>query len=50
MMSPMNTKEMVDLHNRDLARLVEPRRWQVARRQALASFRRRRNTRDARAR
>ena len=50
MMSPMNTKEIVDLHNRDLERLVEPRGWQMARRQASASLRRRRIARDARAR
>jgi hypothetical protein len=39
MMSPMNIKDMVELHNRDLERLVEPRGWQVARRQASASLR-----------
>jgi predicted RNA binding protein YcfA (HicA-like mRNA interferase family) len=48
MMSPMNTKDMVELHNRDLERLVEPRGWQVARRQASASWRRRRIARGAR--
>ena len=31
---------LVDLHTQDLERLVEPRRWQAARRQASASLRR----------
>jgi len=30
MMSPMNIKDMVELHNRDLERLSKPRGWQVA--------------------
>jgi hypothetical protein len=50
MMSPLNTKKIVDLHNRDLERLVEPRGWQMARRQASASLRRWRIARDFRVR
>jgi predicted RNA binding protein YcfA (HicA-like mRNA interferase family) len=50
MINPMNTKQLVDLHTRDLERLVEPRGWQEARRRASASLRRRRMDRGARAR
>ena len=50
MINPMNTKRIVDLHNQDLERLVEPRRWQAARRQASASLRRWRLDRDSRPR
>ncbi len=48
MMSPMNTKDMVEFHNRDLERLVEPRGWQVARRQVSTSLRLRRLARNTR--
>ena len=50
MMNPMNQKQIVDLHTRDLERLSEPRRWQTARRRASASLRRWRLDRDARSR
>jgi hypothetical protein len=50
MMSPKNTKEIVDLHITDLERLVEPRSWQMARRQASASLRRWRDERGSRVR
>jgi hypothetical protein len=50
MMNPMNGKQIVDAHTRDLERLVEPRRWQIARRRATASFRRWRTDRDSRPR
>ncbi len=50
MINPMNTKRIVDLHNQDLERLVEPRRWQAARRQASDSLRRWRLDRGSRPR
>ena len=50
MINPMNTKQIVDLHTQDLERLVEPRRWQAARRQATASLRRWRLERESRPR
>ena len=50
MMSPKNTREIVDLHNQDLERLVAPRGWQMARRQASAALRRWRLERGSRER
>ena len=50
MMSPKNTRAIVELHNKDLERLVEPRSWQMARRQASASLRRWRLERGSQAR
>jgi len=50
MMSPKNTREIVELHRRDLERLVEPRSWQMAHRQASASRRRWRLEQGPRAR
>ena len=46
MMSPTNTRKIVDLHHRDMERLVEPRGWQMARRQVSASLRRWRLAKD----
>jgi len=50
MFNPRNIQEIVDLHNRDLVKLVGHRRSQGARRLASSSLRRWRTDRDARSR
>ena len=50
MMNPMNTKQLVDLHTKDLERLADRPGWRLAGRRRSSSLRRWRLGRDARSR